>query len=510
VPCDPLGIPSRWLLRTVPIELCYTNTTGPDSMQPRILIDTFNSRLVESTGIGVYTRVLTAANQQLGHEVFLLTDTGIPFDRTDPKMREILSAPDSVLSFDHPNSVRSYYSGRTWYIRHGLLGWYLRNRLPSKFPFRLLTRAFPQLLARVFPQQQSPVHLVDQLDFIDQNYIRRRLGNFDGIINGYDLFKSALHRFETVRQPTIIDSPIDVDIAHFTWCLPIRIRNAKMNIYTLHDLIPLRFPFLTLDEKSTYYELVKWCCQTAERIATVSEHSRKEIIDLFGVSPAKVFNTFEAVETSANPDGWQIDEIKRSLHSLLGLKYAEYFVLAGAIEPRKNVATAIEAHLSAATDFPLIICGVKGPLSASELKLLAADSTLHGHRDAWRGKIIVCEYLPRYLLEMLMTGARALLAPSITEGFGLAPLEAMSLGTPVIASNTGALPEVCGAAAIYVDPYKPADLRRAIEKVAALSANDLDDLRSKARAQAQHFSFENYCSRLRGLYDSTHCKPQAN
>src|SRR6266446_9472666 len=152
-------------------------------MQPRILIDTFNSRLDESTGIGVYTRALTAANQQLGHEVFLLTDTGIPFHRTHPKIRRIFSAPDSVLSFDHPNSVRAH-SERSWYIRNGLLGLYLRNRLRSTFPFRVLARAFPVLAL----PQQSRVHLVDQLDFIDQNYIRRRLGNFDGIMNGYDLF----------------------------------------------------------------------------------------------------------------------------------------------------------------------------------------------------------------------------------------------------------------------------------------------------------------------------------
>jgi len=280
-----------------------------------------------------------------------------------------------------------------------------------------------------------------------------------------------------------------------------------MNIYTLHDLIPLRFPFLTLDEKSTYYELVKWCCQTAERIATVSEHSRKEIIDLLGVSPAKVMNTFEAVDISENSDRWEIDEIKRSLQSLLGLKYAEYFVLVGAIEPRKNVATAIEAHLTAATSFPLIVCGLKSPLSPSELKLLAADPTLQG---SWRAKIIVCEYLPRHIVEMLMTGARALLAPSITEGFGLAPLEAMSLGTPVIAANAGSLPEVCGDAAIYVDPYKPAELRRAIEKIASLSKTDLDHLRSKARAQAQHFSFEKYCRRLEELYDSARSHPQTH
>src|SRR6266446_7622101 len=118
-------------------------------MQPRILIDTFNSRLDEATGIGVYTRVLTAANQKLGHEVFLLTDTGIPFDRTHPKINRIFSTPDSVLSFDHPNSARAY-SRRTWYIRNGSLGLYLRNRLHTKFPFRVLARAFPQLIARAF------------------------------------------------------------------------------------------------------------------------------------------------------------------------------------------------------------------------------------------------------------------------------------------------------------------------------------------------------------------------
>ncbi len=99
-----------------------------------------------------------------------------------------------------------------------------------------------------------------------------------------------------------------------------------------------------------------------------------------------------------------------------------------------------------------------------------------------------------------MAGARALLIPSITEGFGLPALEAMSLGTPVIAANSGALPEVCGTAAIYIDPYDTSALRNAIDEVASLAAPELAKLRSAALQQAKRFSFEIYCSRLSNVY----------
>jgi glycosyltransferase involved in cell wall biosynthesis len=444
-------------------------------MSQRILIDTFNTGLAQTTGIGTYTRVLAAANRHLGNEVVLLTDACVPLRGND-------SVPDPVLVFDHPDSD------------HGPLQpdvpSYIRNRVYS---IRGLARKF-----RLKPRPS--IHLVKQLDFIDTEFLRQRLGHFDSIMNGQDLFTGALQRFAKDRQPTKITLPVAVDVAHFTWCLPIKVRNAKANIYTLHDLIPLRFPFLTLDEKSTYYERVKWCCNTADLIVTVSEHSRQEITRLLGVPPARVINTFQSVDVPSNSDAWEDDEIKSSLSSLLGLNYAEYFLLVGAIEPRKNVAMAIEAHMSASTEFPLVVCGLTNSLSPAQLQLLDGESLIQKRQPERRPKVMFVQYLPPYLLRMLMRGARALLAPSITEGFGLSALEAMSFGTPVIASTIGALQEVCGPAGIYVDPYKPSELRRAIDKIATLSVPDLADLRSRARAQAERFSLANYCARLKDLY----------
>jgi glycosyltransferase involved in cell wall biosynthesis len=433
----------------------------------RLLIDTFNSGLREATGIGTYTRVLTHVNHHLGHEVLLLTDAPIPTGT---------GVPDSVLLFDHQDSRRQAIK----------VPWYIKNRF---FSVRQLARRLSGVSVR-------------QLDLMDHNPTEHRLGHFNGIMNSFDLFRTALDHFSRTRQPTVIELPSDVDIAHFTWCLPIRIRNAKHNIYTLHDLIPLSFPHLTLENKSVYFDLVTWCCRTADRILTVSEHSRHEIIGLLGVPAEKVVNTFQALgPVSDMHSKLQTDDIKSALQALFGLSYAEYFLMAGLIEPRKNIARAIEAHLTAVTNFPLIICGPQNELSKSELTLFESLRS-HGPQRSARKKILILGYISRDLLTMLTAGARAVLVPSITEGFGLSALEAMSLGTPVIASTGGALPEVCGDAAIYIDPYDTMGLRRAIDRVATLAEPELAEFKSKSISQAGRFSLNTYCSRLHDVYSS--------
>jgi glycosyltransferase involved in cell wall biosynthesis len=461
-------------------------------MSRRILIDTFNSGLAKPTGIGTYARVLTHANHSLGHEVILLTDAQII--RSGNASRQATAPPDSVLLFDHPSNRHHQQQ------QAGNFPWYVRNRIYSLR--RLARRRSIRPWAAILGSTAPAIRQVQQLDLVEQAPIRRQLGHFDGIVNGYDLFHTALERFHRTRQVTEIDLPSDVDIAHFTWCLPIRVRNAKHNIYTLHDLIPLRFPYLTLDRKDSYYDLVAWCARTADRIVTVSETSRREIVQLLRVPSEKVVNTFQALEpTSDRTSRPQTDDVKSAVQALFGLTYNKYFVMAGAIEPRKNTARAIEAHLTADTDFPLVICGPQNALSKGELAFLESLKS-NDRRGSVPNKIIMPGYVSRDLLTMLIAGARALVAPSITEGFGLPALEAMSLGTPVIASTAGALLEVCGAAAIYVEPYDTAALRHAIDRVAGMSKPEFAELKSKSTAQAAGFSFETYCSRLRDAYSS--------
>jgi glycosyltransferase involved in cell wall biosynthesis len=289
---------------------------------------------------------------------------------------------------------------------------------------------------------------------------------------------------------------------HWTYPLPIKVVGAK-NVYTLHDLVPLRLPYTTLDIKRRYYRLCRMLVQRADHIVTVSECSRRDIITLLGADPEKVTNTWQAVDIPAKfakkPEPLARAEVEGST----GLTWGGYFLFYGAIEPKKNVGRLIEAYLAAESPHPLVIVGKKAWKSEEELRLLFDDNirwiSEENGRLVTRRKIILLDYAPFRLLVSLIRGARALLFPSLYEGFGLPPLEAMSLGTPVLTSNTASLPEVVGNAALLVDPY---DVQQIAEGIRALDADA--ELRARLAAagpkQAEAFSPDRYDRRLAALY----------
>jgi hypothetical protein len=194
-------------------------------LSPRILIDTFNSGLPQPTGIGTYACVLTHAYHGLGNEVFLLADAAIPRTRgasPDPKdvSSRILSGTDPVILFDH----FSDRPRRPVLERAAPVPWYVRNRF---FSLRGLARRL-HLLSHV-----PPIHLVPELDRVEQGAVRHRLGHFDGIMNGFDLFQRALAHFHRTREPTVIDLPIGLDLLNaLKWGLENGLYATKTEIAT--------------------------------------------------------------------------------------------------------------------------------------------------------------------------------------------------------------------------------------------------------------------------------------
>jgi glycosyltransferase involved in cell wall biosynthesis len=139
----------------------------------------------------------------------------------------------------------------------------------------------------------------------------------------------------------------------------------------------------------------------------------------------------------------------------------------------------------------LVIVGAMAWKSESELR--------HLKRGQSSGRVMHLEYLPEPALNRLIRGARAVLFPSLTEGFGLPVLEALALGTPVLTSREGALPEVAGEAAIFVDAYDVGVI------TAGIAHLDQDDatcaaLRAAGPKQAEIFSMQAYQERLRRMY----------
>ena len=301
------------------------------------------------------------------------------------------------------------------------------------------------------------------------------------------------------------------DIMHWTYPLAIRIPKAK-NIYTLHDLVPLRLPYTTLDNKRHYFRLIRNLTKSADHIVTVSEASKKDIMDLFGVPEERITNTYQAVDIPPVYRNKAASDVKIELEGTFGLSYKKYFLFFGAIEPKKNVGRLIEAYLASGATDPLVIIGKKAWKSEEELQLIAGSDHVrkllsNPNDKEKRSSVLHFDYASLPLLISLIRGAKAVLFPSLYEGFGLPALEAMSLGTPVLASNTASMPEVVGEAALKVDPY---DTRALVEGIRALD-NDADLLGRLAEAgpiRAQEFSPERYQARLSKLYSKVKEMPR--
>jgi alpha-1,3-rhamnosyl/mannosyltransferase len=195
--------------------------------------------------------------------------------------------------------------------------------------------------------------------------------------------------------------------------------------------------------------LLRWVMEEAVRHAdcfvTPSEFARQEIAAFFGIHPHKIRVTPLAASHRFFPIS---DERQVTFLAQYGLKPAGYGLFVGTIEPRKNIGLLLDAYEKLPPGlrqrFPLVICGFTGWNSDdihSRMRSLVHQGWLH-----------YLQFVPSDHLPRLMAGARLFLFPSLYEGFGLPPLEAMQCGVPVIVSNRASLPEVVGAAAPTLNP----------------------------------------------------------
>ena len=198
------------------------------------------------------------------------------------------------------------------------------------------------------------------------------------------------------------------------------------------------------------------------------------------------------------------DDVAVEVANLFGLDRGEFYLFIGALEPKKNVVRLIDAYAASGSRRPLVIAGGQGWQNEADQERMRdprfsgyrfADSTLSKFERVRR-----ISYLPFNQLVALMRSARALLFPSLFEGFGLPVLEAMSLGTPVMTSNVTSLPEVAGDAALLVDPRDVSAMAAAIRRLDG-DGDLLAELSARGRMQAAGFGMAQYQARLQGVYD---------
>jgi len=423
----------------------------------KIAIDGFNLGLDKGTGVATYGKNLSRTAKSLGHDV------GVLYGRSSVKSKNPLLS--EIAFFDvGTGQKKRLFNG----VRH--------------------------VLASSTIGLGCEVDSVTLTGRVVTNFMQDRLPVFDHLWNSTHVYERCNTGFKLFGTTGRVDLP-GVDIAHWTYPLPIK-ANGAANIYTLHDLVPLRLPHTTLDNKRSYYKLCKQLVDTADHIVTVSEASRQDIIELLGANPDKVTNTYQSVSFPRDVLCKSEESVRSELRGIFNLQYKGYNLFFGAIEPKKNINRMVEAYLSSGLRTPLVIVGAPGWKSDDEMRMQATLKSL-----AQSARVIRLEYMPFAMLVSLIRGARATYFPSLYEGFGLPVLESMALGTAVLTSNTSSLPEVAGEAACMVDPY---DTQAMIEAMRALDCDDgwRMSLESQGLAQAKLFSEEAYAKRLQALYQS--------
>lgn len=296
---------------------------------------------------------------------------------------------------------------------------------------------------------------------------------------GPRFFAGAARRHRLLRavRQTRMEAPLDL----FHWSHPVPLwAEDCLNVVSIHDLIPLTRPEHSAVPPRRFARLLRQLVDRGACFTCVSEQTQADLLAATGIDPARSVCTYQAVEA---PDGKAIE----------GLAPRSYFLLLGRVEPRKNVLRAVEAWRMAGTGLRLVVAGPDGHwpdrrARASFERAMADPGIL---RLPW---------LDDDHADRLIANARALVMPSLAEGFGLPPVEAMAAGVPAIASASAISCEILGDAARLVDPLDTAAIAQAMRELVA-DHGLADRLAQAGIMRARRYDEAAFAGRLRLAYD---------
>lgn len=315
---------------------------------------------------------------------------------------------------------------------------------------------------------------------------RRLVNDGAGSLSAPDVFRNAHTHFSTWGRLLRLSSDLPPGIVHWTYPVPMVI-DGWVNLYTVHDAIPLEAPELTSIDPRRHRAVLECIQQEAAALVTVSDSARASILATLECPPDTVINAYQAVAVTDTP--------RLPIPSML--RHKGYLLAVGSIEPRKNITDLLASYRASGTTLPLVLAGPAGWQAEPILEAIAATPGA-----------VRLPYQSRAQLLGLIEGARALLFPSLAEGFGLPVIEAMALGTAVMTSGMGALAEVAGGAALLIDPRDQGSMAAAIAQVSRDDAM-IAALSSAGLIRAEAFTAERFVDRLRSLYNDALLSPRA-
>jgi len=329
----------------------------------------------------------------------------------------------------------------------------------------------------------GPPQKVQEIDPLPANFYTVPLLAPDRSLKGYREFRTALQG-------------LDCDLVHIPNLFSVPRGLPCPYVMTVHDMLEhmARSRQKTGFWRSLHFQLTKRVLCGAARIFAVSNFTRNEIEKLFEIPPDHVEVVYNAID-----ERFLHGHASAADRELIANRYQvtyPFLLYAGRISPHKNVVRMIEAFSA-----------LKAELEKNEaypnLKLIIIGDDLSGNpdlrrtvvRSAVQNDVRFLGFVPIEVLRIFYDEAKVFVFPSLYEGFGLPPLEAMAHGTPVVTSNVSSLPEVVGNAAVLVNPENVFEIMRALHRV-LMDRALRERMKERGYAQATKFSWETSVRRI--------------
>ena len=336
-----------------------------------------------------------------------------------------------------------------------------------------------------------------------------------GSVRDRDQFEALPPHFEWVEHVPRPESFRD------QWRLPLLLRNRQVDVLhepwlyaplvspcpvviTVHDLLDLidshagPLPEGVRPPRSLRRQFARRALDRATRIFAVSHATQRELTRVFGVPEEKIEVVYNALDERFLSEPLTADAERILERHAVNYPFLLY---AGNIRPQKNLSRLIEA-------FAVVKAELAGDPALGNLKLIVIGDELAKHpalrrevvRTRMRDEVRFLGFVPHNVLRVFYAHARAFLFPSLYEGFGLPPLEAMAHGTPVVTSNVSSLPEVFGPAALLVNPENVFDIARGIRSVLTDEALR-KDLIARGYERVKCYSWERAAQQIHKAYE---------